>query len=502
MALKSRYVRVVVGHARDEKFAALRAAQPRAYYAAHHLWVLGLEYCAEHLTDGVIPSSVVPMLDAGLKPRRAKDLAALLVAHRLWHEDDRGFRVGGYLEHQVSKADIDAKRESNRSRKRAERQRTGARTEPNGNGSELEGNRTGTETEPNGKPDFNDSGGLARMSQRDSRAREEKRVDREKKVEGEKRGGESARPDAGDAHSPPPHGVLVSEFADVVFEVTGQRIGTPDGPRALDKAKAATRGMTSAEVLDDVQAFAAQLGDPARWPSWPFGRYIEHAGRWRARANGTSTGRPAALAKRVVGALRDAERAVGGERRLPKFGIFTPYANQVDIIEQAEEAGILRSEAERFVELVLVHRMHIEHKDGLVHDFVDGMRGLGWGDVLAEREQEIRREESRVRRDAPGGLPPADPAILASIGSPGSAFDRHRESEGERVTRREAKRTADRAALARHSEAWGVKAQLEANRTKPKAPPLTAEQREAKRLAERAALLEHVAANPAPEAAE
>lgn len=70
---------------------------------AEALWLRGLCYAGEHLTDGLVPRSFV---------RRMGDLdgdaeAARLVAAGLWHETDTGWLIHDYLDWQRSRAEAD-----------------------------------------------------------------------------------------------------------------------------------------------------------------------------------------------------------------------------------------------------------------------------------------------------------------------------------------------------------------------------------------------------------
>jgi hypothetical protein len=59
------------------------------------LWVCGLGYCQDGLTDGFIPDSAIEYL--GVK--RARSLAKKLVSVRLWELAEGGWRLHDYLEH-------------------------------------------------------------------------------------------------------------------------------------------------------------------------------------------------------------------------------------------------------------------------------------------------------------------------------------------------------------------------------------------------------------------
>jgi hypothetical protein len=66
------------------------------------LWVCGLAYCQEGLTDGFIPAEALPYL--GVK--NAAHLASHLVKAGLWDVADGGWYVHDYLEHNKPAAEI------------------------------------------------------------------------------------------------------------------------------------------------------------------------------------------------------------------------------------------------------------------------------------------------------------------------------------------------------------------------------------------------------------
>lgn len=96
-----------------ERFAALRQSfwrHPRVTSvskAARGVYASGLSYCADAESDGVIPERIaLVMLAEGCK----RDVAEL-VAAGLWAVADGGYQVTAYLEHNKSKADLQAARE-------------------------------------------------------------------------------------------------------------------------------------------------------------------------------------------------------------------------------------------------------------------------------------------------------------------------------------------------------------------------------------------------------
>ena len=102
------YAQIDVSAPRHRKLSTLSDA-------AFRLWVLGLCYCQEHLTDGVLHSAVVPTLLRRVPPK----IIAELVNHGLWDPDpDNGWRVHDYLAWNESRAQVEARRAKWRARPR------------------------------------------------------------------------------------------------------------------------------------------------------------------------------------------------------------------------------------------------------------------------------------------------------------------------------------------------------------------------------------------------
>lgn len=91
------WVRIESAVARHRKF---QQAGP----AASWLWLCGLAYCQESLTDGFIPSEALPYL--GVK--RPLTLVPDLIRAGLWEPCDKGWHVHDYLDHQKSAATMTA----------------------------------------------------------------------------------------------------------------------------------------------------------------------------------------------------------------------------------------------------------------------------------------------------------------------------------------------------------------------------------------------------------
>lgn len=89
------WVKVESSVSRNRKFV-------KAGPAPAWLWLCGLAYCQEGLTDGFIPHEALEYL--GVK--NAKNLADRLVEARLWDRVSGGWQVHDYLEHNRSRARV------------------------------------------------------------------------------------------------------------------------------------------------------------------------------------------------------------------------------------------------------------------------------------------------------------------------------------------------------------------------------------------------------------
>jgi len=80
--------------------------------AASWLWLCGMGYCQDGLTDGFIPFEAIDYL--GVKPATARKLKSVLVAERLWDDVPGGWRVHDYLAHNRAAVEIKATKERRR----------------------------------------------------------------------------------------------------------------------------------------------------------------------------------------------------------------------------------------------------------------------------------------------------------------------------------------------------------------------------------------------------
>lgn len=85
------------------------------------LFVGGLCYCNEHLTDGFIPRAAVSTLAPG--NRRPEETAKLLVSLRLWEEIEGGYRVHNFHTWNPTATEIRAARDQKRQRQERWRNR-------------------------------------------------------------------------------------------------------------------------------------------------------------------------------------------------------------------------------------------------------------------------------------------------------------------------------------------------------------------------------------------
>lgn len=124
------------------------------------LYVCGLCYSNEHLTDGHIARALLPVVCPGSKsPER---LAALLVSVGLWEQVDGGWQIHDYGDVQRTAAEVKEIRRKDRERKHADSGRKGGR---------------GSSRTPNGfQPESIGTPDLARVTRSQEKKREEKTV--------------------------------------------------------------------------------------------------------------------------------------------------------------------------------------------------------------------------------------------------------------------------------------------------------------------------------------
>lgn len=82
---------------------------------AFRVAVFSWGWAADHETDGHVPDAVLHTI--GAKPRLVREL----VAAGLWHRNGTGYLINDYLDHNKSKAELDAAREKWRTKKKGQR---------------------------------------------------------------------------------------------------------------------------------------------------------------------------------------------------------------------------------------------------------------------------------------------------------------------------------------------------------------------------------------------
>lgn len=95
---------------------------------AFRWWIRSLCYCSRFLTDGVIPGVFL----VGVKP----NIRAELIAAKLWIERDSRLEIHDYLQHQTSRAQVEAERLRNRNRRNASGRTAGTTTGTTAGGTE------------------------------------------------------------------------------------------------------------------------------------------------------------------------------------------------------------------------------------------------------------------------------------------------------------------------------------------------------------------------------
>lgn len=87
------------------------------------LWIKGLLYAKEHLTDGIVPADALPLISIGLTDLDAA--VKRLIQIGLWAPCAEGYTVGSerWARHQTTKVEVETIRAANRERKRKSRER-------------------------------------------------------------------------------------------------------------------------------------------------------------------------------------------------------------------------------------------------------------------------------------------------------------------------------------------------------------------------------------------
>lgn len=80
------------------------------------LYVAGICYAGDNLTDGMIPANALPILAAEATIRNIKRAVSELVSAGLWIAKENGYEVHDYLEHNSRSGDVQAKRDAAKER--------------------------------------------------------------------------------------------------------------------------------------------------------------------------------------------------------------------------------------------------------------------------------------------------------------------------------------------------------------------------------------------------
>lgn len=107
------------------------------------LWVMAGSWCGQHLTDGEVPEFMLAEWGADVSHGTA------LVDAGLWRKTARGYRFHAWDEYQQSRADVEAKREHDRARKQAYREKVLMRRQgvPEGQTGDNAGTDSGIQAE-------------------------------------------------------------------------------------------------------------------------------------------------------------------------------------------------------------------------------------------------------------------------------------------------------------------------------------------------------------------
>lgn len=103
MADRREFIKLDVGYLSNPKIVGLLVAR-RPFAVLLHVECMG--YARQHRTDGLVPIAAARAAVIGSTPR---DVAAAVSAGLLVDNDDGTVTVHDYLEHQESRADIEAR---------------------------------------------------------------------------------------------------------------------------------------------------------------------------------------------------------------------------------------------------------------------------------------------------------------------------------------------------------------------------------------------------------
>jgi len=94
-----------------------KAWRTRASIGLH---VMAISFAADHSTDGHVPPEFVE--DQLPDPKEREAAVGVLLETGIWRENGNGYVIHDFLDFNPSRADLTARREADRARKRAERE--------------------------------------------------------------------------------------------------------------------------------------------------------------------------------------------------------------------------------------------------------------------------------------------------------------------------------------------------------------------------------------------
>lgn len=106
------YAQIEVGALRHPKILTLSDS-------AFRLWVAGLAYSQEHLTDGAIPEAALLVMGVRSTPKTIAEL----VDHKLWETKEVGYQIHDYLAWNQSREVVERRRTDARTRSERARER-------------------------------------------------------------------------------------------------------------------------------------------------------------------------------------------------------------------------------------------------------------------------------------------------------------------------------------------------------------------------------------------
>jgi len=91
---------------------------------AFRLYVNGIAWCCQHLTDGSIPKHVLMQLCGQIRAQRCHEVATELVRAGLFVQTDSGYDIHDFTDYQFTKSQVQQRRQGGAERQRKFRERT------------------------------------------------------------------------------------------------------------------------------------------------------------------------------------------------------------------------------------------------------------------------------------------------------------------------------------------------------------------------------------------